>query len=355
MKHILVTGAGGPAGANFIKSLRMAPEHFHITGTDTNHLHLELANSDVKRLLPRSDSPDYIEELNKIIKKDRIDLVHPQTDVEVAVISERREDVNARVFLPKKETVRICQDKMLSIKTLEKKGVPVARSFSINNAEDLKKALESLLKLYPDKAWLRAIKGAGGRASLPIKEADPGLMWIDYWKKYRGLGWGDFMLAEFLPGREFAFQSVWKDGELVTSQARERLEYLFGYLTPSGQTSSPTIARTVHNEDVNRIATDAVLSVDSTATGVFCVDLKENSQGVPCVTEINSGRFFTTSNFFSEAGVNMPYIYIKLAFGEPLDRMPKYNPLPEGWYWIRHMDMGHKLVKGDVWKCIIPK
>jgi glutathione synthase/RimK-type ligase-like ATP-grasp enzyme len=278
MKRILVTGAGGPAGANFIKSLRLSDEEFYISGSDINSLHLELSNSDSKNLLPQCDSSDYVDSVNEVVRKEGIDLVHPQPDSEVSVLSERRDEVEAKLFLPDKQTIRICQDKMLFMKTL-------------------------------------------------------------------GLDWGNFMLSEFLPGREYAFQSVWKEGEIVSSQARQRLEYLFGYLTPSGQTSSPTVAKTVHNEDVNRIATDAVKAVDGNATGVFCVDLKENTEGVPCVTEINAGRFFTTSNFFSEAGVNMPYMYIKLAFEESFEYGPKYNPLPEGLYWIRLMDMGHKLVR----------
>jgi carbamoyl-phosphate synthase large subunit len=350
MKRILVTGAGGPAASNFIKSLRMGTENFYIVGTDTNPLHLELAPVDASYLLPRCDNPSYIPRLNEIIKKEMIDLVHPQPDIEVSIISERREEIDAKTFLPSKETIRTCQDKMDLAKVIQKNDVSRPISFPIRNKYDLNRALRSLLDLNPDKAWLRAVKGAGGRASLPIKDAKHGEMWIDYWKKNRGLDWDSFMISEYLPGSEFAFQSIWKDGEVITSQARERLEYLFAYLTPSGQTSSPTVAKTVHREDVNMIATNAVMAVDKSASGVFCVDLKENTKGVPCVTEINSGRFFTTSNFFSEAGVNMPYMYIKLAFNEPFERPPKFNPLPEGWYWIRLMDMGHKLIKGEKWK-----
>ncbi len=35
-------------------------------------------------------------------------------------------------------------------------------------------------------------------------------------------------------------------------------------------------------------------------------------------TEINIGRFFTTIHFFTQAGLNMPEIFMKLAFGEPV-------------------------------------
>lgn len=351
MRRILVTGAGGPAGSNFIHSLRIAPEKFHIIGSDMNPIHLELSKAGSNHILPRCDSPDYISALNDLIEREDIEFVHPQPDVEVAALSESRDRINARTFLPRKETIRTCQDKMEFARALEKKAVPIARSFQIHDERDLEEGLKELLKLNPARTWLRAVSGAGGRASLPIKEAIHGEVWIDYWKKNRGLDWGDFMLSEYLPGHEYAFQSIWKDGEVITSQARERLEYLFGYLTPSGQTSSPTVAKTVHNEDVNRIATDAVKAVDKKASGVFCVDLKENVKGVPCVTEINSGRFFTTSNFFSVAGVNMPYLYLKLAFDEPIKDLPaKYNPLPEDLYWVRLMDMGYKLIRGEGWK-----
>jgi carbamoyl-phosphate synthase large subunit len=165
----------------------------------------------------------------------------------------------------------------------------------------------------------------------------------------KGLKYSDFMVCEFLPGKEFAFQSIWKDGEIITSQARERMEYVFGNLTPSGQSSSPSIAKTVHRNDVNKIATEAVKTIDKKATGIFCVDMKENKQGVPSITEINCGRFFTTSNFFSTAGSNMPYFYIKMAYGEKLPNLPKYNAIPKGWYWIRTIDMGCKLIKGEKW------
>ena len=79
-------------------------------------------------------------------------------------------------------------------------------------------------------------------------------------------------------------------------------------------------------------------SIDKHATGIFCVDLKENKDGVPYPTEINTGRFFTTSFFFTSAGVNMPYYYIKLAFDEEIPRMPKYNSVERDMVWCRHID-----------------
>jgi hypothetical protein len=68
------------------------------------------------------------------------------------------------------------------------------------------------------------------------------------------------------------------------------------------------------------------------------------------VTEINAGRFFTTSNFFAAAGANMPYEYVRLAYGENVDGLPRYDAVEEGLYWVRMIDMGYKLVREGEWR-----
>jgi carbamoyl-phosphate synthase large subunit len=349
MKRILVTGAGGSAGINFIESLRMGKEPFYIVGGDINRWHLELPAVDKRYILPYYNAPDYIDKLNKLIQKEKIEMVHSQPDIEIDVISENREKIMATVFLPTDETIRICRNKLTTNQILATHKIPVPPSYAVERVADISDILK-ILQRKSETVWLRAIKGAGSKAVLPVKSVRQAREWIHYWRKSRRLESKDFMLAEYLPGKEFAFQSLWKNGKLITSQVRERVEYYLGNLFPSGQSSSPSVARTVHRSDVNRIATNAILAIDKNATGIFCVDLKENISGVPCVTEINAGRFFTTSNFFSKAGLNMPYYYVKLAYGEKLPRLKPYNVLPENLYWIRLPDKGPILVKGNKWR-----
>lgn len=356
LKRILVTGAGGPAGWNFVKSVKMAPERIYIAVTDINLWHLEyledLANSFY--VVPRCTDPEYIGVLNDIIEYEDIEFVHPQPDIEVRVLSENREKLNAMTFLPSKEAIRILQDKYLSARRWEEKGIPVARTIEIKDnhlEDDIKRAFDE----FGSPIWIRAKSGAGGRGSTPAHDVETAVYWIKYWRS-RGVDW-EFIAQEYLPGRNIAFMSVWKDGELVVSQARERLEYIYPYLAPSGITGTPAVARTIHDDKVNEIATEAVLAIDPNANGVFSVDLKEDKSGTPTPTEINAGRFFTTSYYFTYAGLrfgvwyaNMPYVYIKLAYRESIPRdIPKYNILPEGIYWIRHIDTGYHLVKEGEW------
>jgi carbamoyl-phosphate synthase large subunit len=348
VRRILVTGAGGAAAANFVHSLRLAADPFHVVGSDTSKYHLELAPVDSRYLLPRAEDPAYLGELNALIEAERIDLVHPQPEQEVLTLSRNAELVKTATFLPSPATIAICQDKATFAATITEAGLPAPRFARADSEETLLEATASILETR-EQAWIRAVRGAGARASLPVDSPEQALAWARYWVERRGLSIDDFMVSEFLPGREFAFQSLWLDGQLVTSAARERLEYVFGHLMPSGQSSSPSVARTVHREDVNDLASRAVAAVDAKATGVFCVDLKEDEEGRPLVTEINAGRFFTTSNFIAEAGANMPYEYVRLALDESPDGLPKFDAVEPDLYWVRMIDMGYKLVREGEW------
>jgi biotin carboxylase len=348
-RRILVTGAGGSAGINFINSLRLARRSYFIIGVDVNQWHLELPNVDAAYVIPKALESGYIRTLQKLIRKERAEFLHPQPDVEVEIISEHREELGTRTYLPAKETVRLCRDKMATNARLRSGDVPVPESFLVERIRDIGRIL-GRLRRGDSPVWLRAVRGAGSRAALPVKTVRQAREWIHYWRTMRALESRDFMMAEFLPGREYAFQSLWQDGDLITSACRMRLEYLMGNLSVSGQSSSPSVAVTVHNDQVNDIASRAVRTIDRHATGVFCLDLKENPKGIPCVTEINAGRFFTTSNFFARLGANMPDDLIRLAFGEKLPERQKYNAVPSDCYWIRLMDAGPVLVRGERWR-----
>jgi carbamoyl-phosphate synthase large subunit len=298
-------------------------------------------------LVPRAKDPSYVDKLNEIIQTEKIDFLHAQPDVEVEAVSENREKINTCIFLPSKAAVKACQDKLVSAEVWKRKKVPVARTILLRKEGDVDKAFEE----FGSPIWIRARHGAGGKGSTPADNRETAVSWIEYWKG-RGVGW-EFIAQEHLPGRNIAFHSLWKDGELVTSMARVRIEYIYPNLAPSGIMGTPSVQKTIHDKTVNEIGTKAVLAIDSRFNGIASVDLKENGDEVPCVTEINPGRMFTTSYFFSFASkvlrgdfcANIPYLYMKLAFGENVPKMPKYDVLPADVYWIRHMDAPARLVK----------
>jgi len=355
---VLVLGAGGPAGVNFTKSLLL--KNVLCYGTDSNKYHTYLAQNHtfLTYLVPRCTHADYINRINEIIEKNDIDFVHAQPTVEVKVLSENRDKIKAKTFLPKKETVEICQDKMASALIWWANDL-CEEPLSIDVRAGLAQyELKEALKKY-GKIWLRATEGSGGRGSTPVENVETGYHWIRYWRskdwrKNKSWEQWEWMVQPLLPGRNIAWHSVWKDGEVVCSQARERLEYIYPHLAPSGITGTPTVQRTLNEEKINFRAKARVLAIDKKPNGIFCVDLKEDKDGHPIPTEINAGRFFTTSFFFANLGErcgvergNMPYIYLLLGLDKEIPKGNKYNILPENMYWIRHIDIPARMIQGD--------
>lgn len=337
MKRILVTGAGGTPGYNFVKAIRSAQDNMYIVGTDCNQYHVHLAQeADKTYLVPRHDDEEYIPKLNEIIEDEDIQFVHAQPDVEVGRISQDRERLDAKTFLPSKETIKLCHNKFKLIRHLNRKDLPSAQNILIKKEEDIKTAFQQL----GPKIWLRAIRGAGGRGSLPVENLEHATAWVDYWN-----GWNNFVAEEYLPGRNMAWQAIFQAGELITSLVWERIEYIIAHVSPSGITGTPSVAKIIENQDVHNIAMQVVHSITQRPHGIFSVDFKENQEGVPCVTEINPGRFFTPSYMYVKAGFNLPYIYLKLAFDEEIPKPPKTDAFKHKIFWIRGIDIPPVSVK----------
>ncbi len=334
MKRILVTGAGGSPSANFIRSLRAADEEYCIIGTDADKYYLQRAEVDRRYLAPLANDPKYIDFLNYIIEKEEVEFVHAQNDVEVSFLSENREKIKAKTFFPAKETVKILQDKFESFKLWEKAGIKVPKTQLITQDTDLGVLLDEM----GGSMWLRAISGAGGRGSLPVYDVKSAKNWLDFQEK-NGSWNGNFTASELLEPETVTWMSLWKDGELVVAQGRKRLYWELAKISPSGVTGATGTGLTYSSEELDDIARRAVLAVDDKPDGLFGVDMAYDKNGVPNPTEINIGRFFTTHEFFTQAGLNMPEMFVKLGYGESVPVLEKNtNPLPDGLVWIRGMD-----------------
>lgn len=347
---VLLSGAGGSAAANVLDALRASERQYRTIGVDASPLKLHLSRADVRAVVPRASEPGFVPALQRLVAEHRVDALHPQPDPDVLAIGAARDTLGAATYLPAQATLELVADKEACARHLAAAGVAVPESAAIESLESAGEVVADLLTRHAG-VWVRARRGAGARASLPVRRPEQAIAWVRWWVEERGLRADEFMASEQLPGREYAYQSVWQDGELVAGQARERLEYLYGHLTPSGQSSTPAVARTVRMPDVDDLAQRSVRALESPPCGVYCIDMKEDARGTPRVTEVNAGRFFTTANFFAHAGLNMPELLIRCALGERPERRGS-SPLPPDLYWIRMVDMGWTLIDGaaiDVW------
>src|SRR5215467_140535 len=101
LRSFLITGAGGSAGNNVCWSLRVSPDGrgIDLIGTDSEKTSLELNRwIDAGYTIPSAKNPRYIQILNKILARKKVQAVFPQPDPEVGRVSRDRHLLNASVF-----------------------------------------------------------------------------------------------------------------------------------------------------------------------------------------------------------------------------------------------------------------
>ena len=334
--RILVMRAGTGSSNNLIRSLHAAAGDLTVIGCHSDRFHLRRSEAYRNYLIPPLDHPDLEHALRFVATKEGIDIVIPTTDDDVRTMSGLRASLPCRVFLPAPATVALCQDKYLLARRLQALGVPVPRTFAISHLGEIE---ELFARLAPaSRLWCRVRTGTGSLGATSVRSVEQARGWIMYWADMRGIAVTDFTLSDHLPGRDFACQSVWKDGRLVLLKTTERVSYFGGAGGPSGVSSIGGIHKTVREPAVVDVCVAAVQAIDASATGAFSIDLKADRHGQPCVTEINVGRFLTGSPIFDLTGKhNMTATYVRVALDQPVQIDEPYD-VAEGYYMIRDLD-----------------
>jgi carbamoylphosphate synthase large subunit len=344
-KRVLLPGAGTGAGNNLIRSLRADYPGLVIVGAHVDRFTLRNSKANRNYLLPPRNHPRFVEGLRHIMEREAIDLLFPNSDADVALASEHRDVLPCRVFLPSKAVIDRCQDKYELGEYLRGQDVPVAVTYPVSDLGALDDIFDRLGQR--GRAWCRIRSGYGSRGAAPVDTPEDARAWIGYWQRMRGVPAARFTLSEYLPGRDFACQSLWKDGRLVMVKTVERLAYLDAESRASGTSSIASLAKTVNEPVVVETCTRAIRALDPYAGGAFSIDLKANRSGVPCITEINAGRFITMMNFFDfTGGHNMSAAYIRLAFDEIVDITVPYD-VAEASYLVRGVDMVPTIFSAD--------
>lgn len=337
MKKILIAGCGGAPSEGVVNSLIQCRKGDEVIGMGSEPTDLVLSNAKRKYITPYADEDNYEEELLKILKTEKPDLVHFQNDLEIFEASKFRDKITAtgtKIYMPSHEVIDTCVDKYKSYLKWEAAGVKVAKNLLINNEEDLKNAF-TVLGNEDGKIWLRASSiGGGGKGALPTDDFEFGKRWID-----KHDGWGDFVAAELLTPNTVTWLSLWHEGELIVAQTRIRKGWVHGNRTLSGVTGVTKVGQTFSNETVDKVALQSIMAIDNKPHGIFGVDMAYDKEGFPKPTEINISRFFTTILFFTEAGLNMPKIFKDIVLYNEFPKLKKkINPLPDGLVWLRGMD-----------------
>ncbi len=345
MSKIVVTGTGSAQANGVINCLRMDTELNFVIGTGSDEYDILLSDADKKYVVPYSTSDIYKNKLLEVLKIEQPDMIFFSHDKELLSACKFRNEIEAlgtKLFIPDDETIEICVHKYESWKKFKEAGIKVPENIIIKNQRDLEKAFAEL----GTKIWIRSMSvGGGGLGSLKAKSYNQAFEWIE-----KSNGWGNYVAAELLSDKTITWQSVWNHGKLLVAQGRRRLNWAFGALSPSGVTGITHVCETVSDSNVDKVGQAACLAVSKCPHGVYGVDMTYDFEGIPNPTEINIGRFFTTVQFFAEAGLNLPVIIKNIClYGQAPDIEKVMNPLPNDLLWIRGMDTKPRLIgKGQI-------
>jgi len=328
--------AGRGASNNLVRSLRAGNVSVSVLGCHDDQFVLKNSEAEPNYLVPPPSHPRRIRALQRILKSESVDLLIPTSDDDVTELSSTCNRLRDYLFLPRRFTIAACEDKCGLIGFLRDRAIPAPLTFPVTSLSRVEAIFKRLGN--PSRVWCRIRKGAGAIGALPVASAAQAVAWIAYWRDMRNVPVASFTLSEYLPGRDFGCQSLWKDGQMVLIKTYERLSYLGSGSRPAEVSSVAALAKTVFEPRIVATCTQAIRALDRRASGIFSTDLKENAAGVPCITEINAGRFSSATNIFDLTGKhNMAEAYLRLARGERPDAIGVYD-VSEDHYMLRDID-----------------
>lgn len=335
MFKVLVTDAGRSPALNFCRSLRLSNEDIFIVGLDRNQYSLTWAEVDLKIASIDYKDERYIDFINYIIDTYQIDLVYPsKTGGELLFLAYNQDKLHAPVFLPDLKDIELFEDKWKTYQYISEHNLcKVPETYLVNNKKELYTYMKKLTENFTKEAWIRRIYGSGGAGSIPTKDYCLAKAWID-----RNEGWGKFSIAKKLTDKTMTWSGLWKNGELIISQARERLYWEFADRAPSGVTGITGAQRGIKSEELDSLSIKVIKAMSKNPNGCICIDFTLDEEGCPNLTEIQASRLYTSTHFMAKCGVNLPYIFCKLGLNQKIEESELNKMIDEKLIWLKYVE-----------------
>jgi len=342
MKKILVTGVGGPTPRSFVRAIKwFGGEHkseFDFIGTDANPLAYGLYDKELFSkafIIPRFDSPDYWNEINKIIDSNDIDAAIILPEVEVLEWSKNHSKLNKQIKLN-------LPDYVLAKELVNKhnlhallKGTDYIPKFFLLDPK--KYTYNDVQQAVGETFWVRSTEGSSGLGSLKISKEAVLSQWISM-----NTGVSEFIATEFLPGRNMACKLLYFSNKLLASACGERVNYIMAKIAPSGITGNTSFGRLLNEPalvDISIKVMDMISKkLETSLNGIFTIDFKEDINGKPKITEINIRHVAFTSSL-AAGGANIPLQTLKAMFSEdPQQLETQHFSFKEKLIFLRDVD-----------------
>lgn len=348
--NILITGVGGPTPRSFARAIKEIGSYalYRLIATDIHPHAMGLYQNqlfDKAYITSGSSDANYWEEMEDIIRIENIDIAVILPEQEVLAWSRRQAvgSLPCKALIPPIEAVNQMLDKGILTAALSSTGL-VPKSIMIDPTDpNLKVNTEEILT-YP--YWIRSATGSSGLGSYKIENFQDLERWIAINK-----GINNFIASEYLPGRNLACKMLYYKGKLMRSACAERVKYIMAKVSPSGITGNTSFGRLINDEKVFEVANDAMeIMFERTGAerhGFYTVDLKEDANGKPMITEINV-RHVAFTQCFAAGGANLCEDTIRLLDEDPTfdEEFISYQ-FEEGLIFLRDVDESPIIMKED--------
>lgn len=339
-KRILITGVGGPTPRSIAMSLKSYNNcyKYELVGVDCDRHAIGLYQDFIFNktyLVPLASDPCYWEQMDKIIRDNKIDIAIVQSEQEVLEWSRRVKQASlpCKVLIPEFNLVKLAIDKSEVSETLYPCGLaPLSLVFTKGKGSISE--IENKLG-YP--FWVRGAVGSSGFGSLKVENKNMLEGWLAIKHDV-----DNFLASKYLPGRNLACKLLYYKGKLMRSACAQRVQYIMSKVSPSGITGNTSFGRMLNDRRVLDIARQGIeILFEKTGSekhGLFTIDLKEDENGKPLITEVNV-RHIAFTSCFAAAGANLVEDSIRLLLDDnSFERDFKLYEFKENLIFLRDVD-----------------
>jgi len=241
---------------------------------------------------------DWINEINKLVQKLRINVILPVTLRGVELISKNRKDISELAAIPplaEPETIALANDKWAFHKFISQRGLPSLPTVYIGKSGENIQALDVNSIGFP--ALLKPTSEAGGYGIVKVeKTSDLERAWHDK----RIMKNHDYILQSYIPGIDICLQVFCKAGKISAYTLQKSLSDSNDYFGPQ------RIMEFVTDNSIKTLGESIISAMHW--DGIACIDFRIDARDQkPKILEINP-RFGQAILGSFVAGVNFPLI-----------------------------------------------
>lgn len=269
-KRVLVFPCGSEIGLEIYRSLKNSI-HFEVFGASSIEDHGCFVFENYINNIPFVEDKNFIEEINSIVDKYKIDFIFPAHDSVVLKLAQNQEKINAKIITSPPQTCEICRSKTKTYGKLQN-IIKTPKILSVKEKID-----------FP--VFIKPDVGQGSKGAHKINNEKELNFYL--------LKTNDIIISEYLPGKEYTIDCFTnKNGELLFAEGRER-----GRINNGISVNSKPIQNPKFQEIAQKINSELSFR------GVWFFQLKEDFQGKMVLMEI-APRIAGTMGLYRGLGIN---------------------------------------------------